>query len=516
MRLILYRTLAGGVIMLVTTLLFYPASTAFQQHLMFVEGLVFIALIVVQWRLALSEAPKRPQWLFQFIFDALLAGVLIFSTGGIDSPFSFILGLVIIASGTLAWGILPLGVTVVACICYLAAVYGEIWYLHGLLLNMRQALDVLLQVSAWMLVGGVMAFIAKRHARLSANSDQAVKEHQALRDLHLKVMRSMREGIIVLDRALQISDMNEAARHILGQQTMAALIAVPGLQEYLRHPVWPRFQCEYRRSEKMTLLVAAARLSDDENAAWLLTFVDISEIRRLEQRLVQQEKMAMLGQMAAMLAHEIRNPIQIMAQGLELIGRGGVKGENVQGILHDEMLRLNRLVSTMLNYVRPLKPAPAIVSMQDMMKVAIDHIDPAQHEDIHWQCSDWKMFIDADHFRLVIDNLLSNALANRPEGSAVEVDLDADNTNWFLRVRNGGSIPDTIGEKLFEPFTSGSAYGIGLGLATVKQVCDANGWLINVDSNAGQICFTVTGLLRGEMAGAGPLQLKKDMESANG
>jgi len=220
--------------------------------------------------------------------------------------------------------------------------------------------------------------------------------------------------------------------------------------------------------------------------------------------------------MAAMLAHEIRNPIQIMAQGLELIGRGGVKGENVQGILHDEMLRLNRLVSTMLNYVRPLKPTPATVSMQDIMKVAIDHIDPAQHEDIHWQCSDQKMFIDADHFRLVIDNLLSNALANRPEGSAVEVDLDADNTNWFLHVRNGGSIPDAIGEKLFEPFTSGSAYGIGLGLATVKQVCDANGWLINVDSNAGQICFTVTGLLRGEMAGAGPLQLKKDMESANG
>jgi signal transduction histidine kinase len=502
--------------MLVAALWFYPESTVFQQQLMLAAGFLFALLIVAQWLLTLSQISERLQWGFQFGFDALLTGLLIFSTGGIHSPFSFIPGLIIIASGILAWGILPLVITMLASICYLAAVYGEIWQMHGLLLNAQQALHVLLQVSAWMLVGGVMAFIARRHALLSASSDEVVRQHRELRKLHQKIIQSMSEGIIVLNSALQVSEMNEAARQLLGQQTMAALNAAPGLQDYLHHPTSSRFQCEYQHCEKKTLLVAAMQLSGDNKAAWLLTFVDISEIRGLEQKLIQQDKMAILGQMAAMLAHEIRNPIQTMTQGLELIEQGSVKGVNVKGILHDEMLRLNRLVSTMLNYVKPLKPVPAAVSIQEIMKAAIDHIDLAQHKDIHWQCSDRKIFVDADHFRLVIDNLISNALANRQKGSAVEVSLDADNTYWFLRVCNIGSIPESIQEKLFEPFATGSIHGIGLGLATVKQVCDANGWLIDLDYNAGRVCFTAMGRLRGETADAGPVRAEENMESANG
>jgi signal transduction histidine kinase len=516
MQLILYRSLAGGAVFLVAALWFYPESTALQQHLMLAAGLIFVVVIVAQWLLAFTQISKKQQWLFQFAFDALLAGILIFSTGGIYSPFAFILGLIIIASGTLAFGTLPLGITVLSCICYLAAVYGEIWHSHGSLVNMQQALHILLQVSAWMLVGGVMAFIARRHAHLRASSEKAVRQHQELRDIHLKVMASMSEGIVVLNKTLQISDMNEAARKLLGQQTMAALDAVPGLQDYLQRPISSRFQCEYRHSEKTALLVAATQLSGDDKAAWLLTIVDISEIRRLEQELIQREKMAVLGQMAAMLAHEIRNPIHTMTQGLELIDQGGVKGVNVQSILRDEMLRLNRLVSTMLNYARPLKPAPITVSMQDMIKVAVDHIDLAHHEDICWQCGDQQIFVDADHFRLVIDNLLSNALANRPEGSVVGVNLDAENTQWLLRVCNSGTIADSMREKLFEPFASASTHGIGLGLATVKQACDANGWLIDVDCNAGQVCFTVRGGLKGEMADAKPLLAEENMEFVNG
>lgn len=516
MQLILYRTLAGGAIFLVAALWFYPALTVLQQRLMLAAGLIFVVTIVVQWVLALTRTSKKQQWLYQFAVDALLAGILIFSTGGIHSPFAFILGLIIIASGTLAFGVLPLGITVLSCICYLAAVYGNIWYSHGALLNMQQALHILLQVSAWMLVGGVMAFIARRHAQLRASSENAVRQHQELRDIHLKVLESMSEGVVVLNKMLQISDMNEAARKLLGPQTMAALDAVPGLQDYLKSPTSSRFQCEYRPNEHTALLVAATQLSGDNHADWLLTIVDISEIRRLEQELIQQEKMAALGQMAAMLAHEIRNPIHTMTQGLALINQGDVKGVNVQGILRDEMLRLNRLVSTMLNYAKPLKPAPTVVSMQEVIQVAIDHIDLAHHEDIYWQCSDKHIFVDADHFRLVLDNLLSNALTNRLEGSVVEVDLDADHTQWYLRVCNSGTIDNAIRETLFEPFASTSTHGIGLGLATVKQACDANGWQIDVGGKAGQVCFTVQGSLQGEMAGAGSVQAEERLEFANG
>ena len=137
-----------------------------------------------------------------------------------------------------------------------------------------------------MLVGGVMAYIAKRHAALRASSAQIVQQHRSLQDLHLKVLHTMREGVIVLDEKLEVSDMNEAANQILGSNVKNVLNAVTALKEFLYNPSSKIFQCEYKHGE-LALLVAATRLSESNEAAWLLTLVDISEIRKLEQRLVQ-------------------------------------------------------------------------------------------------------------------------------------------------------------------------------------------------------------------------------------
>ncbi len=518
MRLILYRGLAGGVIALAVALWFYAPAPHPMQRLMVTVAIAFLVLLVIQWLLAYSRITGKTKWAFQFLCDSLLAGGLIFSTGGIESPFSFILGLIIIASGTLAHRLLPIATTVLVCSCYITAVYGEVWYSSSALLSTQQALHVLLQVSAWMLVGGVMAYIAKRHAALRASSEQVVQQHHRLKDLHLKVLDSMREGVIVLDEKLEVSDMNEAASRILGSNVKNVLNAVTALKEFLYNPVSRTFQCEYKHGE-LALLVAATRLSESNEAAWLLTLVDISDMRKLEQRLVQQEKMAVLGQMTAQLAHEIRNPIQTMTQGLELMTQGDAKGVNVQlqAILHDEMLRLNRLVSTMLDYSRPLKPTETSISMAELMNSAVNQLDSALQADVRWHCGERMMSVDIDHFRVLVDNLLSNALANRLPDSAVEMQLDADDKSWLLRICNSGEISAAAKKKIFEPFVSGSSHGIGLGLATVKQICDANGWQIDVNSDAGQVCFTVTGSLMSGIQDIELLQEERDiMEQVNG
>lgn len=515
MRLILYRGLAGGVISLVVATWFYAPAPAGLQRLMLAVAAAFFLLLALQWSLAYSRTGQKTQWTFQFLSDSLLAGVLIFATGGIHSPFAFILGLIIIASGTLAYGLLPLGTTVLACSCYLAAVYGEVWYASGSLPDPQQALHVLLQVSAWMLVGGVMAYIARRHASLHASSDAVVQQHRRLQDMHLKVLSSMREGVIVLDERLEVSDMNEAAARILGSNVEDVLNTVTSLKEFLCNPDSGSFQCEYKHGEQ-ALLVAATRLAGEEGAAWLLTLVDISEVRKLEQRLVQQEKMAVLGQMAAQLAHEIRNPIHTMAQGLELLAQGEVRGVNVQAILHDEMLRLNRLVSTMLNYSRPLRPSPAWISMSELMHSAMNQLDVAQQQDVHWQSGQRMIYVDADHFRLLLDNLLSNALDNRLPGSGVEAQLQARDQCWVLQVCNSGEISAPMKEALFEPFVTGRSRGIGLGLATVKHVCDVNGWQVDVQTGEGRVCFTVTAPLPANGSDIGMLQEKQDMERIDG
>ncbi len=518
MHLILYRGIAGGVIALVAALWFYTPASRSMQYLMVIVAIAFLVLLVIQWLLAYSHMAEKTKWAFQFLCDSLLAGGLIFSTGGIESPFSFILGLIIIASGTLAHRLLPIATTMLACSCYITAVYGEAWLSANTLLSVQQALHVLLQVSAWMLVGGVMAYIAKRHAALRAASNQVVQQHRRLKDLHLKVLDSMREGIIVLDEKLEVSDMNEAASQILGSNVKNVLNTVTALKEFLYNPNSRTFQCEYKHGE-LVLLVAATRLSESNDATWLLTLVDISDMRKLEKRLVQQEKMAVLGQMTAQLAHEIRNPIQTMTQGLELMAQGEAKGVNVQlqAILHDEMLRLNRLVSTMLDYSRSLKPTEISISMAELIYSAVNQLDSTLRDDIRWHCGERMIRVDIDHFRVLIDNLLSNALANRLSDSLVEMQLDAEGSSWLLRICNKGNISDVVRKKLFEPFVSGSAHGIGLGLATVKQICDANSWQVDVNSDAGQVCFTVTGPLISEIQEIDSLQEEQKITGfANG
>jgi signal transduction histidine kinase len=505
MRLILYRALAAAVIAVVLLLWVYPAATAFQQMLMTASGALFMLLLLIQTSLTASRVAGQNQLVFQYASDTALASMLIFASGGVFSPFSFLYGLIIIASGSHARRMLPIVISLLACSGYLSAVYGEAWLSRVEALDTQQALHVLLQVSALLLVGGVMAYIARRHAALRARSDRAVRQHRKLKDLHDQIMAEMAEGVIVLDRDLQVSDMNSAARVLLGQRSVATLLAYPPLAGFFSQTTQPDFQCEYDDpddAQRRTLLLAVRPLSADADAAWLLTLVDISEIRRLERQLLQQEKMALLGKMAAMLAHEIRNPIQTMAQGLEIMAARPDSREAMQTILHDETRRLNRLVTIMLDYARPLHPSPSPTDMAALIRQALTQLEVDCREQLRWRCDVDELLIDSDHFRLVLDNLLCNAVANSSDGSGrdIEIALSADARNWLLQVYNDGALPDEIRDQLFEPFVTGRSGGMGLGLAIVRQVCMANGWREEANDRDGRVCFRVCAPLQADRA----------------
>ncbi len=497
MRLILYRALAALVIAVVVTIWIYPTLLPMQKQLVAASGSLFLILLLVQAVLIISRVSEKKQWVFQHTSDVFLSSLLIFSSGGLFSPFYLLFGLIIIASGTHAIRVMPLAMSTLACAGYLVAVYGDAWLVYGSDLDTQQALHVLLQVSALMLVGGVMAYIARHQASLSAKSDKIVRQHRRLKDIHDNIMAEMREGVIVLDNTLHVSDMNESATTLLGKQSVDSLLSIPALNAFFCKPLLPEFQCEYD-NQGCTLLLSVRKLTPDDDAAWLLTLVDISEVRHLEKQLIQQEKMVLLGKMSAILAHEIRNPIHTMAQGLEIMVRTPENSIDIQGILRDEMMRLNRLANMMLEYSKPLHPSPAQTYMPEVIRSSLNQVDITGCREVNWQCLVDELLIDSDHFRLVIDNLLSNALAYRRPDSHVGVCLDSDEMFWMLRVDNEGDVPETIREKLFDPFISGCSNGIGLGLATVQQVCIANDWTVEFSFEDGKVCFTVSGLLQAD------------------
>ncbi len=489
MRVITVHLISSLLLSVLLGLWFYPAASPLHQQLMQMAALLFAGSLLIFTLLERRTPHDLNQLGYLYASDTFLAALLIFATGGIDSPLAFLLGLIVIAAGSHAARTLPIVIAVFSCIGYLCAIYADFWLIRNSQPSQHQALHLLLQVSALLLIGGVMAYIAKRQAALQDESSQAIRQQHRLTELHNNIMREMHEGVILLDKQQQIRDMNDAARHLVNDDLITQILTKPELRSCLQQ-AHPSCQCEYSHQNK-ELLLTLRRLSQHTEAQWLLTIVDISHLRGLEKKLIEQEKMAILGEMAAMLAHEIRNPINTMSQSLELITQSPQHSTELTRIMQEEFHRLERLVHMMLEYAKPLDPHPAATQMPSLIESAIQQcgIDPAR---IQYDCQIDTLHIDADHFRIVLDNLLTNALQN--SDGDVTITLAAEEEKWSLSLCNHGNIPADMVEQIFQPFVSGRSQGIGLGLATVQQICHANHWQVALKQESGQTCFIVHAL----------------------
>ncbi|HKJ82673.1 MAG TPA: ATP-binding protein [Mariprofundaceae bacterium] len=502
-RLLYYRTAIAGFLLLIAGYVYFHEFPSMQQHILLAAALVYLCFIPFQ-QLFIRRIPSLDAGLgVQFVGDLLLVAALVFASGGVDSPFAFLFGLIIVAVGTQAAPLLTIAMTVLASVVYVCAVYIYAWYADSIL-SVASTLLILLQTSALFLVGGVMAALARRHERLQHESRQAISRHHNLQALHGQMMEVMHEGVLVLDRNLMVQDSNQAARRIfstgesLQGRSLPNLMQVPArLADCFAGAVTTGCRCEWKDGERVFQISVVRLPRGGDNATWLMSIVDISEARALERKLAGQDKLASLGRMAAMLAHEIRNPLQTFSQAIELMPDSDRPREReMRAIMMEEVGRLNRLISSMLNYARPLQPKPQSIDVSTLFETTIRQVDMRDMHRIRWQCDCRYLRIDADHFRLLLDNLIRNAITASPEPESVQVKLyeEAATGCWYLEVSDeGGGIPDDVRKHLFEPFVTSRPAGFGLGLATAWQVCQANRWQIRCESTARGSRFVVSG-----------------------
>ncbi|HIP06615.1 MAG TPA: hypothetical protein EYG66_01915 [Mariprofundaceae bacterium] len=442
--------------------------------------------------------------LLQLCSDLILLGFIIYASGGLNSPFVFLLGVVIIIAGSLARVTFTLFFSVLASTTYLTSIYA----LPGAI-DPENTLKILLQTSLFFLTGGIMALIARRHALLQEKETQTSSEHKQLQEIHGQVLLVMREGVITLSSQFSIQAFNPAAAELLGltsQHTdypIKSFITIPdSLLDFSRNGESDIFQHEISK-HNLDLLLTFTKLHDDSQAAWLLTIVDITETRKLERQLGEKNKLASIGQMAALLAHEIRNPMQTISQAVELMGLQH-QDPKLEHIVTDEISRLNRLLSDMLDYAHPLKPQPKLIRIPQLIQASIEHIDLMYVHQIEVTAPDIECVIDADHFRLMLDNLLRNAIRVSPQKGSIHINFSLDDTTWLLTLRDhGAGIEPSMRNTLFQPFQTGHKAGVGLGLAIVWQVCQANHWQISIDDNITDgACFIVQGSVGNDLQNA--------------
>lgn len=218
--------------------------------------------------------------------------------------------------------------------------------------------------------------------------------------------------------------------------------------------------------------------------------------------LVQRERLAAVGEMSAVVAHEVRNPLAVMFNALPGLRRAVRTGQEERAaelvtILQEEADRLRRLVDDFLDFTRPLSLRPAATDARTLVESAVEMARaavPSTHRLVTALDGDLgELRCDAQLVRHAIANLVENAL--QIEGPPVEVTIRAraaDRHVVFEVSDRGPGIPSADAQRLYEPFFTTRAQGTGLGLTLVKRVVEAHfGTIVHRETAGGGATFVV-------------------------
>lgn len=350
----------------------------------------------------------------------------------------------------------------------------------------------------------LVVLIRRNLERLSTDlsvSEAAVDELSAL---HRWVVDSMPSGLITLDLADRVTSANPAAEAILERAVLPGTSVLdllplgkplPALRghEHRFELVLPQ---EDRGRRILGGHLASLRDAGGKETGQLLLFQDLTELKVLEERTRISERLASIGQLAAGLAHELRNPLASISGCVQLLHHRQATEEvqgRVLGILERETQRVSAIVSDFLDFARPEAAPSATLYLPRVLEEAR----------ASWEMdlrtgglpltvqSPPKVFLRSDAVGLhrLLMNLLSNARKAVKGVPSPRVSLTATQSDGQIRLAvedNGcGMTPDQM-ERLFVPFAGSFEEGSGLGMSLVYKFTEAMGWRIEVQSGPGE------------------------------
>jgi PAS domain S-box-containing protein len=329
------------------------------------------------------------------------------------------------------------------------------------------------------------------------------------------VIESMPLGVVAVDREGQVLAWNRSAEEILGaprETTLARTIleigGAEGWQEALLRALShggagdPSEHLVRRRDgSTVPVEVNAAPLRDAEGRTRgaVATLTDLSNVRSMEERIRQLDRLAALGRFASSVAHEIRNPLHGIATGVEYLSRGFPEGDerrvDVQYILR-EVSRLNTIIQDLLTATRPRLLTLGPVSVADVAARVLRALAPSIADgkvQIRLMGADtWpKVLADTDQLLQVLLNLVQNAVQAIPERGEVVIEVHPAGKSPSSRVAievadSGAGITAEHLPHLFEPFYTTRPKGTGLGLFVAHGIVQRHGGSIEVESVPGQ------------------------------
>ncbi|MFQ6405461.1 sensor histidine kinase [Methylophilus sp. 'Pure River'] len=219
-----------------------------------------------------------------------------------------------------------------------------------------------------------------------------------------------------------------------------------------------------------------------------------TDLAESEQQLTRAAKLAVVGEMAAAMSHEVRTPLGIMRSSADVLLREpqlSEDGREVLGFIISETERLNKLVSALIDAARPRLPNKIPLDLQAHLQHVVAMLQkPAQAKQITLTLQATQPVIieaDQDQMTQVLVNLLMNAIQILPEDGHIQLQLSADAECAHITVADDGpGVPPAQQDHLFEAFFTQRAGGVGLGLAVVKQIIEAHDGTISYSTSPWQ------------------------------
>ncbi len=229
----------------------------------------------------------------------------------------------------------------------------------------------------------------------------------------------------------------------------------------------------------------------------------LARLRQTERDALRAEQLAWVGQMAAGLAHEVRNPLMAIKLLVQAAAerRGVFRGRDLQ-VLEEEIVRLEQIVSGFLDFARPPRLDPRPVDVKELAQRAVDGVRAradlqAVAVRVEADPGPAVASADANQVRQVLFNLLFNALDAQPDGGHVTVRVGmardpAGDPAVVVAVADGGpGLPPDLSERVFEPFVSTKESGMGLGLSICRRIAETHGGGLTAVSSQSGTTFTL-------------------------
>jgi two-component system sensor histidine kinase PilS (NtrC family) len=492
-----------------------------QTYHYFLIATIYLLTFVYAILLKLLKDLSRLAYV-QLIVDTFFITAIIYATGGIESIFSFLYILTIINGSTILYRKGGMATASSSSI-----LYGLLLDLHyyDIIQPMGSRLiyptDYQTSYFFYMIVVNIAAFYVVAFLS-SYPSEQARKSRVELRAkqndiieleaLNEWIIRSITSSLITLDGQNRVILFNPAAEDIFAIKSSQAIGSditdiLPFLKDHIENGREDSYQytkklhkfidLPFVREDGKTIFlrffISPLRLPDGEEKGQILFFQDMTEIKRIEEELKKVEGLALVGELAAGVAHEIRNPLASISGSIEMLKEGLDKNDvsnQLMEIIVREMTRLNNLVKDFLLFARPNQ---AKLKKFELSQLILDSLELFKNS-VNWNeklrvettfQDNIKLESDPEQIKQIFWNLFLNASEAMPDGGSLHISTDLvdghDLPEKGLRVGKitvrdtGQGFSKKALSHLFTPFFTTKEGGSGLGLAIIKRIVEGLG-----------------------------------------